>query len=208
MSREQPEEQLPEEGLSVQMVVVFYGVLVLVSFGLALLFDDLDLLVWHRELTAPLWMDAAVGLVFGLIVVVVSQILDHTTEWAERLGREFGKLLGPLSVGAIFIIACASGFAEELFFRGFLQQVLSDYVVGEWWGLAIASLIFGSLHIGPDARTFLPWTAMAIVFGAAFGWMYMYSGNLLGPVVAHFTINFFNLLAITRKYGVPRDAHG
>jgi membrane protease YdiL (CAAX protease family) len=46
---------------------------------------------------------------------------------------------------------------------------------------------------------------MAIVFGGVFGWIYLYTGNLLGPILAHFTINFFNIMSITQRYGEPRE---
>jgi membrane protease YdiL (CAAX protease family) len=37
---------------------------------------------------------------------------------------------------------------------------------------------------------------MAIVMGGAFGLMFQLTGNLLAPILAHFTINFLNLIAI------------
>lgn len=204
------ERQIPRGPLSVRLVLVFYAVLVVVSFGLALLFDGIRLFVWHDEHQTSLLLEIGLGVGFGLAVVLLSRVLDKTTDWARKLGEEFGKILGRLSIGSVFLVACASGFAEELFFRGFVQQLLSDFVFGgpyaRWWGLGLASLIFGALHVGPDAETFWPWTAMAIVFGGVFGWMYMYTGNLVAPVVSHFTINFLNIYFISRKYGVPQES--
>ncbi len=211
MDERKPDPPRPEasHGLSIRFVVVFYGLLALVAWGLAWFFEGLDPFVWHDEHGTTVWFDAGISTAFGLAVVVFSQILDRTTEWAEQLGREFGKVFGKLKVEHIFVIACASGIGEELFFRGFLQQVLTDFAFGgphaAWWGLGISTLVFGSLHVGPDIKKFLPWTMMAIVFGAVFGWIYLYTGNLLGPIVAHFTINFFNIMSITEKYGEPRE---
>lgn len=206
----------PPEGerqtLSVWFVVLFYAILSVSAWGLALFFDDLNPFLWHDENQTSMWFDVGAAVGFGLLVVGLSRILDQTAEWARELGREFGKLLGNLRVEEVFLVACASGIGEELFFRGFLQQMLSESVFGgpyaRWWALAVVSVGFGLLHIGPDLKKFLPWTLMAIVFGGVFGWLFMYSGNLLGPILAHFTINFFNILSISKKYGVSRDPDG
>lgn len=202
----------PTPGLSLRLVIVFYVILAVIAWGLSLFFEGLDPFVWHDENHTSLWFDAGISVGFGLLVVALSQVLDQTTEWAEELGREFGKILGKLEVEQIFVIACASGIGEELFFRGFLQQVLTEFAIGGpnavWWGLGISSLVFGLLHVGPDFKKFLPWTLMAIVFGGAFGWIFLYTGNLLGPILAHFTINFFNIMSISEKYGVSRESDG
>lgn len=204
------DRQVPEGPLSIRLVLIFYAILVVASFGFALIFDGMRLFIWHDEHQTSLWFEIGAGVGLGLLVVGLSELLDRTTEWAERLGREFGKILGRLSIGSAFVVACASGFAEELFFRGFVQQLFSDFIFGgpyaRWWGLGVASVIFGGLHVGPDPKTFLPWTAMALVFGAAFGWLYLYTGNLVAPVLAHFTINFLNIYFISQKYGVPRNS--
>ena len=216
MEFEEPGRQPGGDGeqprISIGFVVLFYGVLAFGTFGLALLFDDLNPVFWHDENATSLWFDIGTAVGFGLLVVGLSQILDQTTEWARELGREFGKLLGKLDVEQVFIVACASGIGEELFFRGFLQQMLSESVFGganaRWYALAVTSVVFGALHVGPDLKKFLPWTIMAIVFGGVFGWLFMYTGNLIGPILAHFTINFLNIMAISERYGVPRDTHG
>lgn len=198
--------------LSIRLVVVFYIILAMIAWGLALFFDGLNPFIWHDANQTSVWFDAGISVAFGLGVVALSQLLDRTAEWAQELGREFGKILGKLSVDEIFVVACASGIGEELFFRGFLQQVLTDWAFtgtyAEWWGLGVSSVIFGALHVGPDVKKFLPWTAMAIVFGGVFGWIFLYTGNVLGPILAHFTINFFNIMSISQKYGVSRESDG
>lgn len=208
---EPPRREPPPGGMSIQFVAIFYGGLGLIAWLFCWL-GGLDPFVWHDNNQTTVWFDAGISVAFGLAVVVFSQILDRTVEWAQKLSREFGKILGDLEVEQIFVVACASGIGEELFFRGFLQQVLTEYAFGgphaAWWGLGISTLVFGLLHIGPDLKTFLPWTVMAIVFGGVFGWIYLYTGNLLGPILAHFTINFFNILSITQRYGEPRETDG
>ena len=55
-----------------------------------------------------------------------------------------------------------------------------------------SSAIFALLHIGPKARH-LPWTVSSFGAGLLFGGMFLWTGDLTGPVLAHFLINFLNL---------------
>lgn len=198
-----PEPSEAPQGISAGVAALFYAILALVAWLLGTLVWSLDLWVWPgRGADTPLWLDATLGAGFGLAVVVLGMGLDRVAQWARRLNEAFVALLGELSLGEIFVIALASSIGEELFFRGFLQQILSEQVFSgagaQWLGLALASLAFGLVHIGPDLKTFWPWTAMALVLGTCLGALYLYTGNLLAPILAHFTINFLNLSLMVR----------
>jgi membrane protease YdiL (CAAX protease family) len=91
------------------------------------------------------------------------------------------------------ILALVSSIGEELLFRGALLP---------WFGVWIQGIVFALLHVGPGRR-FLPWTVSALVLGIAFGWLAVWTGNLGGPIAAHFAINFLNLRYIVRA--APRD---
>jgi hypothetical protein len=92
-------------------------------------------------------------------------------------------LLGPLPGAEIVALALASAVGEEIFFRGALLPVVG------LWG---SSAIFALLHVGPKPR-FLPWTFSSLVAGLVFGQLFLWTGDLSGPVVAHFTVNALNL---------------
>ena len=70
-----------------------------------------------------------------------------------------------------------------MFFRGAMLPAI---------GPGGSSAIFALLHIGPKARH-LPWTVSSFVAGLLFGAMFLWTGDLTGPVVAHFLVNFLNL---------------
>lgn len=201
-------DQKPPPGISTGLAVVFYGIMVAVAWVLGVVWLELDLLVWHEGWwDTALWIDALLGIGLGVATVFVSRVLEKTTEWARVLSEEFKKILGDLSPPQVLVFAVTSGIAEEVFFRGFLQQALSDVLfTNHWIGLVVASLIFGLIHVGPDRKKFLPWTIMAVVLGFFFGLLYMYTGNIVGPVVAHFTINFFNLLHIAGDSASSNDS--
>ncbi len=200
---EQPETTSPPPGISTGMAVGFYGVLILMAWVLGSLWLGLDLIHWHDLWGTPIWVDVGLGLGLGGATVAASRVLEKTTEWARVLGEEFRKILGKLTPTQVLVFAVTSGIAEEVFFRGFLQQAITDRlfdgdVVGMVAGLIVASVVFGVVHVGPDRQKFLPWTIMALVLGFCFGGIYLYTGNIIAPVIAHFTINFFNLLHIAR----------
>jgi len=129
------------------------------------------------------WSGLVLGLALGLIIVFASRLAVHRFEWARALHREFRSLLSPLTDLEIVVLAIASSVGEEMFFRGALMPV-----VGIW----ISSAVFALLHIGPRAR-YLPWTAGSFVAGVLFSQLFLWSGDLTGDVIAHFTVNFLNL---------------
>lgn len=123
------------------------------------------------------------GLLIGLGIVFASRLAVHRFEWARALHRDLRALLGPLPGSEILILALASSVGEEIFFRGAMLPAA---------GLVVSALIFALLHIGPKFR-FLPWTVSSFVAGLMFGQLFLWSGDLTGPVVAHFAVNFLNL---------------
>ncbi len=150
---------------------------------------------WTLEapwLSAPylerLALSLALGLVLALTVVAMTPLLVERTQWARALHVELGALISPLSPTEITWLALASGFAEELFFRGAMQPVL---------GLLITSVIFGAVHVGPKP-VFVAWTAWAFVMGLLLGVIFELTGVLWGPVLAHVWINQRNMTFIRR----------
>jgi hypothetical protein len=66
-------------------------------------------------------------------------------------------------------------------------------VVGLW----LSNAVFAMLHVGPGAR-YLPWTVSSFVIGVVFGAIFQWSGDLTGPVLAHFVVNLLNLRHLAR----------
>lgn len=135
-------------------------------------------------------LDLATGVGTGLSVVLLSDLLTQRTQWGEALARRLAETVGPLSLTQCVALALLSGIGEEMFFRGALQPVV---------GLGWASLLFGVMHFAPD-RALLPWTGFAVVMGAVFGALYLWTGSLLAPIVAHVVINGVNLPRLVRRH--------
>ncbi len=167
---------------------MLYTVMGVVAYGLGAWLAERNVFFWHDAFETSLELDVALGAGVGLVVVGLSRVLEYAFEWARALSHSMKALLGDMDSSTILILAVFSALGEELLFRGLLQPAI---------GIVWSSLIFGGLHIGPN-RSYIPWTIMAVGMGFAFGGMFYYTGNLLAPILAHFTINYFNLAAIAR----------
>lgn len=170
-------------------MIGLYGAMALVALVLAAGRGNPDL---YRLGDTPAWLLAAgpaIGFSLGLAVVGLTRIATRHFQWARDLHASFRDLLGQLSGKEIVILALASSIGEELLFRGALLP---------WLGVWLQAIVFALLHVGPGRR-FLPWTLSALVLGIAFGWLAVWTGNLGGPIAAHFAINFLNLRYIVRE---------
>lgn len=166
------------------LVIGLYTAMGIVAFLLAAGRGDPD--VYRLGGSPTGWQLAsapALGVALGLFVVALTRVATSRFQWARDLHTSFKDLLGPLTGREIVILALASSIGEELLFRGALLP---------WFGLWIQAAVFAALHIGPGRR-FLPWTLSALVLGLAFGLLAKWTGNIGGPIAAHFVINYLNL---------------
>jgi membrane protease YdiL (CAAX protease family) len=172
------------------LVIGLYTAMGIVAFLLAAGRGDPDL--YRLGGSPPLWKLAAgpvLGAMLGGSIVLLTRVATSRWQWARELHTSFKDLLGPLTTREILILALASSIGEELLFRGALMP---------WVGVWLQAAVFAALHIGPGRR-FLPWTASALVLGVAFGLLAKWTGNLGGPIAAHFTINYLNLRFIVGR---------
>ena len=187
----------PDPRLAARQLVrtagVFYGGLLLLALAWRVGWSGEPLLYADAEAAGagiqPL-RDAALGAGAGVAVIVASGVVTRSTAWGERLARALAGLLGRLRTGEIVFLALASGIGEEAFFRGALQPQV---------GLVWASLVFGLAHLVPR-REFLPWTGFSLAAGFLLGGLFVWTGNLIAPVVCHAVVNGVNLRFLSERY--------
>jgi len=178
--------------------LLFYGALAAV----ALLWRSVALgeSIWHPT-AAPAslsWpMAAGIGALCGLAVVVLSDRFSEGSAWGRAMTRELADAIGPISLLDALLLALASGFAEELLFRGALQPAV---------GLWLASAIFALAHFTPQRRLW-PWVAFTGLAGLGLGLLYDATGQLAAPIAAHVVVNGINLPRLSRlsREGEPRS---
>ena len=103
--------------------------------------------------------------------------------WARALHADLRPAVRHAGEGTILVLGIASSASEELFFRGLLTST---------FGLIASSLAFGLLH-QMRGRVRWVWAGWATVMGFLFGALFLATGSLLGPLLAHAAINVANL---------------
>lgn len=119
-------------------------------------------------------------------------------EMIDALTRLITARSVPELVYVMLVAAVGAAFCEEFVFRGILQRSLASMSAG-WPSVVGASLVFGVLHD--------PWRLpAAFTLGFFLGALYLRTGTLLVPIVAHFTINAVAIMAAftATKYGEAR----
>jgi uncharacterized protein len=115
------------------------------------------------------------------------------------------KLLSGNSINDLFanliIIALLAGIGEELFFRGLLQKILSELFKSKnemssgkkrWADHAtiwIVAFLFSAIHL--QFYGFIP----RLLLGVWFGYMLLWTGSIMVPIMAHFTNNALSVIS-------------
>jgi uncharacterized protein len=168
------------------LALAVYGALSLITLGVGVARGKspieteswLDLSEWSRHLTSILG-----GAVVAYATVRATRIFVQRWGWAKTLHADLRPAVRNAGDGALLVLGVASGIAEELFFRGLLAPVL---------GLLVSSIAFGALH-QLRGRAGRIWAGWAALMGLLFGALFLATGSLLGPILAHGAINVVNL---------------
>jgi membrane protease YdiL (CAAX protease family) len=142
------------------------------------------------------WLDLSLGTGAGVLLVALWEVVGRRFKGARRFEGLLREVLGSIDVSQAIGLALLSGFAEELFFRGAVQQA---------WGFWIASALFAALHTGRE-RGLWVWTVFAAMAGLLFGGLVLYTGNLLPAMIAHVVVNAINLGRLVRRSSEPTPA--
>lgn len=185
-------QELPNRALLLNIILVMEGVLLAVAT------------VWcfvARIVLAPLLVPdqraVFMGLLGACVLIATSFLMIGSVKlkdgdkggpgWLRTLKEialeELAPLFSKMTVADIILVALASGFSEEIMFRGVLQTQSNIFA---------ASIIFGFFH-SPTWRH-LPYGFWALLAGLFFGWLMDYTGSLWAPIVAHVTNNLVVLL--------------
>lgn len=168
-------------GFSLFSAVIFYLFLLAASLAWLHLRGRLDILpglaIGRHGVTVAL----GVGVAVGAGIITLNRIASRYLDAFRRLEERLAERVGPMSEAGILVLALVSGLAEEIFFRGALQDLVGPY---------FGALIFAGLHIAPGMKT---WTLCALVVGVVFGGMVEAGFGLLSVSVAHALTNFLSL---------------
>ena len=91
---------------------------------------------------------------------------------------------------AVLVIAVIPAIGEEVLFRGILQRNLTVWTRNPHVGIWLAAALFSAIHV--QFLGFVP----RMLLGALFGYLYLWSGNIWVPILAHFVNNGFTVLMV------------
>jgi membrane protease YdiL (CAAX protease family) len=133
----------------------------------------------------------------------------------REVHRVLNDLIVPMFKNCTWVelaaISLLAGLGEELLFRGVFQAELAEWTgdflphapvwaaVGNWIALVAVAILFGLLHAVNVA-----YAVLAALMGLYLGWLWLRTGNLAVPIVAHAVYDFLALVYILR--GRRRDA--
>jgi membrane protease YdiL (CAAX protease family) len=153
-----------------QLLTVVVGIIILLFQKNNILHQ----LNFDKPTTFLIW-----GLGYAALFLMVNMILSRFVP--EEVSDDGGvnvKLFGKRPVWHILVISTIVAICEEVLFRGAIQ-----YAFGPYW----TSILFAAIHI----RYLQHWIMTALVFGVSYGlgWIYIQTGSLWTPIIAHLVID-------------------
>jgi len=153
-------------------------------------------LLWDDPLPQPGWLDAEavrrallatlpLAVAVGLMTSAQGQHVPAFRNLNRAVERAVGPALRDLDLAGLAALAAAAGVAEELLFRGVLQEL---------WGLWPATLLFGLAHALTPTYFLL-----ASAMGWYLGWLFVDTGNLVVPILVHALYDLWALWLVRRQ---------
>lgn len=170
----------------VQMIAVILTILSVIAFmSFNAIFIELN-----KNLDLPDWLGG------------LERWIQQKEEMAERLTQSLITFnsVSQLLIGLV-VIALIPAVGEELVFRGVVQAKLFGLTRNVHAAVWFAAFIFSFFHF--QFYGFIP----RMLLGVLFGYLYAWSGNLLYPIIGHFTNNAFTLIMFFfyQRKAVPID---
>lgn len=189
--------QVPVGGPSfVPWALLVEGSLIAVALVLSWVFDQPPLGEFAVEPSAIAWGIAATVPMLLLFFILRAIPWSILVRLRSIVDRQVLPLFRGWSVWDLASLSLVAGVAEEMLFRGVIQDVIAR-ATGPLWALLIASVIFGAVHTITPA-----YAVVATLLGLWLGGVYLYTGNLLAAMIAHALYDFLALVIMLRFSGM------
>ncbi|MFF2482128.1 CPBP family intramembrane glutamic endopeptidase [Paenibacillus sp. NPDC058071] len=121
----------------------------------------------------------------GAVILVDLLVSRWVPDEASDDGGVNERMFRHRPVWHIAVISLVVAICEELLFRGAVQ-----HAIGPYW----TSIVFAVIHV----RYLRHWVPTGLVFSISYGlgWIYIQSGTIWAPIIAHFAIDFIMGLII------------
>ena len=163
--------------ISRQNTILVIAIMMLITPFIALLLE------WNMMIDFPQWL-----LQFDInSEAIVTAFLKMDTIW---------DLLY-----TIFVIAIIPAIGEELFFRGYLQQTIGNWLSNHHKAIVLTGFLFSAIHL--DIQAIIP----RFLLGVFLGYLYYWGRNLWLPILAHFTNNALAVIFSFPLFKVENGAY-
>ena len=117
--------------------------------------------------------------------------MQSLQRWMERSEKESADLIKVIIMESsvsgflynIVILALIPAIGEELLFRGVLQKIMGRWLSNQHVVIWLVAIIFSAIHL--QFFGFVP----RMLLGAFFGYLYVWSKNIVLPIFGHFVNN-------------------
>lgn len=127
------------------------------------------------------------------LTIVEAWMKASELQIAEITGRMLNVHTPTELLFNILLIAIIPALGEELFFRGTIQKIFTEWR-NAIWGIWIAAFVFSAIHL--QFYGFVP----RMMLGAFFGYLLFWSESLWLPIIAHFVNNAVAVIFYYLKY--------
>ena len=127
-----------------------------------------QIIAWNQAIHFPEWASSAEAALRRLEEAnagVVEEMMSIHTVWEMLV--------------TVLVVGLLTGFSEELFFRGGLQNIFMRSHVKAWVAVWVTAFVFSAMHF--QFFGFFP----RVLMGAFFGYLLVWSGSLWPSVFAH-----------------------
>ncbi|TFH06795.1 MAG: CPBP family intramembrane metalloprotease [Candidatus Thorarchaeota archaeon] len=146
---------------------------------------------------------STIGIIAAIVVVLIIEHISPTPEKMNPPSDRRGRIIFFI---AIVILA---SIAEEILFRGFLQNILDKTLLLAldfgWFsitgGAVVSAIVFGMIHVAPAKQMGSSVSVLVIsatVLGLIAGIFLTISGSLILPIIVHIEFNLVGFILGTR----------
>jgi len=135
---------------------------------------------------------ASTGPMFALLGWLSYSSRPPLVEIREFLEARLAPTMRHWTVAQLLLLSLVAGLAEETLFRDLIQGTLTEHF-NPVIGVLAGSVLFGLCHA--ISKTY---AVIAFLIGAYLGLVWLWSGSLVAPVVAHALYDFIALVYLLR----------
>ncbi len=135
----------------------------------------------------------SIGLGLGLFLVVESLFMQ------KMKGTNFSLHLELLILS--FFVSLATGFSEELVYRGYFAKRISEQIDNPYVSNTLQTLLFVCIHIPImlfvlhySLTDSLLYSVQLFVLGFVYGYIFMETGSIISTIIPHTLWNFANVI--------------